>query len=469
MTFDMNPIAWDTRVLLVIVLLVINFLLKLKSFRTPLDYDTSSHLYFAYLKRHKVPFLSSYGFGVKYILPRLYRIGMGWMKDNLHRFRVLNIVSSSLVIILWVLSDPSMSITEIPFYFLGVLLINSMWVNYPTSTSEFHSVVLVMTMFLLPQIVPFQVAWILQLVLLALLVGGFKIVDAAYLLPVLAFYGEQVLAYNWWVGFGLVLFGVYVFRGLQHTHSSIRQYERKRTWINRKSLSFIAHCPHFCLLMLLLGVGNILWTSWEWALFQLVLWGVLLIQRTFVSYLFYPSLVLGLFIAFQTQWLNAIPLPWSWFFVLAVFFGHTLFDILLRSPREIDIRYRKWISSGNWRSYLDTRDRQIQWLKDHLKSSEYVYLWGSHVALLLLSRLIHAPNTFYSHNHLIYWSDIKDKKRYAFNYLLKEQPRYVIESEIIENIKFPADRLKKLYTQIGSVGNMTVYERIGQKIKEELT
>ncbi len=461
MTVDMELIAWDNKALLIVVLLVINFLLKLKTFRAPLDHDTSSHLYFAYLKYHRVPFLSSYGFGVKYFLPRMYTIVMGWMKDAPHRFRVFNMAPSSLVIILWVLSDPLLSSAELPFYFLGVLLINSLWVNYLTSAAEFHSVVLVLAIFFLPQIAPFPVAWVLQLVLLALLIGGFKIVDAAYLLPVLALHGVQILDYKWWVGIGLVLLGIYAFRGLQHTQSSIRQYESKRNWLNPKSMSFIIHCPHFCLFMLLLGLGNIIWTSWEWAVFQLVLWGVLLTQRVFVSYLFYPSLVLGLFIAFQTQWLDVIPFPWGWLFVLAVFLGHTLIYILLLSPRETDIRYRRWISSKEWRAYLDNRDQQVQWLKRHLKSGERVYLWGSHVALLLLSGLRHAPHTFYSHNHLVYWSDVKDKQSYASDYLRKEPPKYVIESEIMENMKFPASEFQDIYAQIGSVGNMAVYERTG--------
>jgi hypothetical protein len=388
---------------------------------------------------------------------------MGWMKNDPHRFRVFNIISSSLVIILWVLSDPFISKTKIPFYLLGVLLINSLWVNYLTSATEFHSVILVMIMFLLPGFMPFQAAWILQLFLLALLIGGFKIINGAYLLPLLAFYGGHILEYKWWVGFGLFLLGVYVFRGFQHTHSSIGQYAGKRRWFNPKSIKFITHNPHFCLLMLLLGIGNILWTSWEWALFQLVLWGVLLTQRMYVSYFFYPSLVLGLFIAFQTQWLESIPLYLSSFLVLAVFFGHTLLHILFLSPREIDIRYRKGIGFENWRHYLDTRDQQVKWLKNHLNTGENVYLWGSHVALLLLPGLLHAPNTFYSHNHLFYWSDIMDKQNYAVSYILKEQPRYVIESAIMENFKYPANELKDMYTQIGSVGDMIVYERSCQE------
>jgi len=453
-----NPNCLGTKFVLIIILLVINLCLKLKSLRAPLDYDTSNHLYYAFLKNHKVPFISSYGFGVKYFLSRLYTVGKDWIKNNPHRFRIFNIFSSSLLIIFWVLLDPFISNAEIPFYFLGVLPINSLWINYMTSASEFHSVALIMVMFLLPEVVSLPMAWILQLVLLAFLIGGFKIINITYLLPVLAFYSEQILDYKWWFGFGLLFFGLYVFRGFKSTFLSTKQYISTRRWLNLKSATFVLRNPHFCLLLVLLGIGNIFYVSWQWALLQLVIWGILLVQRYYTGYFFYPSVVLGLFIAFQTQWLDSIPIHLSLLLVLAVFVGHTFWDILIRSPREIIIRFRK-LCIENWRTYLDKRDLQVQWLKKHLEKGKYVYLWGSEVSLLLLAKLLHSPNTYYSHNHLIYWSNIEDKQNYAVNYLLKEKPKYVIEYAIIENIKFPKDKLKGIYTQIGSVENMNVYER----------
>ena len=443
--------------ILILILLIINLCLKLKSFRAPLDYDTSNHLYYAFLKNHKVPFLSSYGFGVKNFLPKLYTIGGKWLENDFCRFRIFNIISSSLVIILWVLSDPFISYAEIPFYLLGVLLINSLWVNYLTSASEFHSVVLIMIIFLLPNIVSLQIAWILQLILLVFLIGSFKIVNIVYLLPVLAFYNKQIMDYKWWFGLGLILIGLYALKGLKSSFISIKQYVGTRKWLNLKSAAFVLRNPHFCLLLILLGIGNIFYAPWQWAFLQLTVWGILLVQRYYTGYFFYPSVVLGLFIAFQTQWLDLIPIYLSLLLVLIIFAGHTFWDILIRSPREIIIRFRK-LCMENWRTYLDKRDLQVQWLKKPLKSGEYVYLWGSEVSLLLLAKMLHSPNTYYSHNYLIYWSEIEDKQNYAINYLLKEKPKYVIECAVIENMKFPKNRFNDIYNQIGSVGNMNVYE-----------
>lgn len=444
--------------ILIVILLIINLCLKLKGLRAPLDYDTSNHLYYAFLKNHKVPFLNPYGFGVKNILPKIYTIGWKLLKTDVCRFRIFNIISSSLIIILWVVSDPFISYAEIPFYFLGALLINSLWVNYLKSGSEFYSVVLIMIIFLLPNIVSLPMSWILQLVLLAFLIGSFKIVDIIYLLPVLAFYNKQILDYKWWFCLGLLLFGLYAFKGFKSTFLSVKQYVSTRKWLNLKSVSFVLRNPHFCLLLVLLGLGNIFYVSWQWALVQLAVWAILLVQRYYTGAFFYPSVVLGLFIAFQTQWLDSIPIHLSLLLVLAVFIGHTFRDILILSPREIIIRFRQ-LCIENWRTYLDKRDLQVQWLKKHLKKGEYVYLWGSEVSLLLLAKLLHSPNTYYSHNHLVYWTNIKDKENYAVNYLLKEKPKYVIECAVIENMKFPKDKLKDIYTQMGSVGNMNVYEQ----------
>ena len=458
---DLN--SWDTRLLLIIVLLAINLILKLKSFRSSLDYDTSNHIYFAFLKYHKVPFFASYRFGVKKILPRLYTIGWKLLKTDPYRFRIFNIVSSSLVIILWVLTDSFIDDAEIPFYLLGTILINSLWVNYMSSATEFHSVALIMVMFFLPNIVPFQAAWILQLVLLAFLVGSFKIINGAYILPILAFYDRQILEYLWLVIPGIILFSLYIFWGLSRNFLSVKQYVTNRKWLNPKSVKFIILNPHFCLFIFLLGIGNIYYNSWEWGLLQFVLWGIFLIQRCYTGYMFYPSLVLGLYIAFQTEWLCAIPFFWGLILLFLFFAGHTFFHILIRSPREIVLRFRKRICMEDYSSYLGTRERQVQVLRDKVKKKDSVYLWGSDVVLLLLAKLIHTPNTFYSHNYLFYWSDIKDKQNYAINYLLNEKPRYVIEASIVENMKFPIDKFKNMYTQIGSVGHMTVFERIGLK------
>ena len=389
----------------------------------------------------------------------MYTLLGGWLERDPYRFRVVNLVSSSLILILWVLSDPLIILSEIPFYFLGLLLINSLWINYLTSASEFHSVVLVIILILLTKFNSFHFIWIIQIRILMILIGGFKLVNAAYVIPVLCFNGTDTIEYKYWIIFGLTLLGLYTLWGLRSTYSLKKQYIATRRWFSTKHLKFILINPHFLVVVVVLGIGNILWTSWEWIILELVVWVIFIAQRNYLTYFFYPPLVLGMFIAFQTNWLEYIPTTWSWSIVLGVFVGHTVLSIMLLSPREIDIRFREWICLQKWRSYLDHRDRQIEWLQRHLDRAENVYLWGSNVVLLLLARLIHSPNTFYNHNHLFYWSVIEDKKDYAVNYVLYQKPKYIVESAVMNEMKFKVEDVENLYHLLGTVGEMSVYER----------
>jgi hypothetical protein len=300
----------------------------------------------------------------------------------------------------------------------------------------------------------------MQIGILIILIGGFKLVNAAYAIPVLFFNGTNTIHYKYWIIFGLIILGLYTLWGLKSTYSLKKQYVTTRRWFSIKHLKFILCNFHFVLLMLLLGIGNVLWTSWEWIILQLALWVIFIVQRNYLTYFFYPPLVLGLFIAFQSNWFDHIPMTWSWIVVFAVLGGHTVLNIVLLSPREIDIRFREWICLQKWRSYLDDRDSQIEWLENHLDSTENVYLWGSNVVLLLLARLIHAPHTYYNHNHLFYWSDIKDKNDYAIGYVLENKPKYIVESAVMNEMKFEVTDVDDLYSLCGTVGEMSVYERL---------
>ena len=99
------------------------------------------------------------------------------------------------------------------------------------------------------------------------------------------------------------------------------------------------------------------------------------------------------------------------------------------------------------------------WLRENIDPEEPVYLWGSEVSLLLLAGLTHIPDTYYSHNHLLYWSGVDDAKQYAINLLREQKPRYIIEAAVIQNMNVPRDELQDLYTEMVKMRNMTVFVR----------
>jgi len=444
-------------VFLSLILLLINLILKSKTFLSPIDFDTANHLYFAFLKKKKIPFLSSYNPGIKFLLPRIYSACNLFIGNRPYRFRIINTIASSILIILWVLTDPAIDETEIPFYFIGVLLINSLWINFQTSASEFHESIILILIFTIPGLLRFEIVWIGQILLLMILIGGFKFINILYLPAIIAFQYKNIPTHYILITAGSTISVLYTYTCIKNKFKETKTYSNTRKFLNPKSLLFLKHTPYFWGSVFLLGICNLLFTSWEWAFVQVTVWLIFFIQKSYISYFFYPLVALGFCIAFKNDLFVGIHPLLGYAVLIIFFFSHTVRKILILSPRIMDIQYRNLFSTG-WSQFLDSRDRQIEWLKNNISPEKNVYLWGSNVALLLLSGLTHCPDTFYNHNHLIYWTDIEDKNNYAKNYILEKKPTYIIESEVMENMKFPADEFKKIYNCIVSIDHMSVYQ-----------
>jgi len=444
---------------LTIVLLLLNLILQLKVFKAPLDHDTSNHLYLGFLRYCKIPCLSSYQLGVKYIIPRLYQLMMPWLKNNFHRFRLINIISSSLVIILLVFANSAISSSEVLFYFITVLVINSLWVNYMKSASEFHEIVFILLAILLSSYFGNSLAWIIQLLLILVSGAFFKITSLTFLLPIIFIskiynYNIVLLAVGIIIVFAL---GVFIYK---QKNQGIKIYSKTRRIFSRKGIRYFILNPFFILLVLFLIYNNIVNSSWELIILQATALLIFIIQRNYVGSFLYPVFIISAYIGLQSFWIDNF--PFEFWFILAtfIFIFHTFFNILILSPKKINIRMRKWFMYNfGWAEYLKEREKQVEWLKNSINKDTTVYLWGSHVALLLLAGLKHAPGTYYNHNHLFYWSSIENKVKYAINYIKKQKPRFIIESMIMEDNVFPPE-LKDRYKRIKEIGNMKVYQLI---------
>jgi hypothetical protein len=140
-----------------------------------------------------------------------------------------------------------------------------------------------------------------------------------------------------------------------------------------------------------------------------------------------------------------------------VFFGHTLLLILLPSSRWSDILNRMFIVGNfSWKKHLDNRNRQLDFI-NHLDKSQTVYMWGSNIALLLLGNLRHVEGTYFSHNHLVLWSTIENKKDHALDIIKKHQPTYIIESNSMGDLHIPCE-INDNYQHITTIDNMTIYK-----------
>ena len=66
-----------------IAIILIHLFLQFRSYKIWPDWDTSNHLYFGYLLKKKIKIKSSYSFGIKWILPRIYSL---LKEENYYKF-----------------------------------------------------------------------------------------------------------------------------------------------------------------------------------------------------------------------------------------------------------------------------------------------------------------------------------------------------------------------------------------------
>lgn len=446
---------------LTIFLILLTILLQAKVFKSPLDWDTSGHLYFAYLRYHGQAFKSSYNPGIKYILPRFYALIMPYIRDRNYRFRVVNLFSSCLLVVLLVVGSGPITAQKVPLFVILVLMANSLWINYATSAVEFHSVPLALIILLLPEFIPFPFVIPAQSFLIILMVAGFKITDCVYFLPVsvgaLSSHGVGALIPLALCGGVIAGFTAAVF--FKYKSSSVT-YAKSRSFFHPKN-RFVLINPLFIGI-----VGTAVWVGFQHSpfferslIFSVVV--VLAAQRMFIAYFFYPVLVFSFFALLRIDIQPPFLFQAAWWGILAVFLLHTLPHILIIGARHIDIRMRGWIFLIIGHSkYLDQRHEQASWLEQTVKPHERVYLWGGHVALLLLGKLMHVSNTFYSHNHLFLWSGIKNKAKYAENVIREKKPEYIIAAHPLGDNVFPAENFADCYQRVHTLYDMDVYKLI---------
>ena len=453
--FDTLPF----RLVFTFALLAVNLLLKKKSFGVPIDFDTANHLYFAYLTSRKIPFKSSYRVGIKYLLPRLYApLVKFFVNDNWQRFRVINIFSSSLVIVIWVFLSPHLLIQDVLFIVLGVLLINSLWVNYATSATEFHEVVLLLVMVSSVKAQPFELVWIIQMLALLILVGGFKFVNIAYLLPLVVFQWQSIIYHPVISVLGLIIPFIAIFVFGRKTFFSARVYSKTRSIFHVKSVNFFKGNLDFVSILGLLTLGNLLYAPIAWRVLVLTIILIQFAQKMFAMYFFYPLLVVGIFIGLQTEWFSHMPVWLIGSITLMVFVFHTLRYILTRSGKEIDVVLReKIVRNFGWDVYLDNRMRQLEWIRANIPPDTCCYLWGTNVPLLLLGRLSSIPGFHYSHNHLLYWDGFTGSPDSLLEQVILARPAYIIESLPIGDFRLPANQLAGKYQQVYALENLVVY------------
>lgn len=434
------------------IILLLNAALQARALKVPLDLDSSNHLYYAFLKARRIAFKHSYTPGVKIFLPWVYSI-LGCASRDPREFRIVNLLSSSLILILLFCSNPIGFESHFWLMFLTVILINSLWVSFTSSATEFHSPVIVMTALLTPAYFSPQYAWLIQLVLIAVGALGFKFINVLYIVPILAQHSTELRNRPLEFGLGVAALGAFAIWMALNTKLK-SQSKRTSSGVSPKTLRYFRRSIVFIVVtigLLLLAVFN---SSPTYCTLLAVAVVIFLIQRSFVYYFFYPLIVYSCFALVSAD--SSSALTNSIFAIIALVLAaiHTVPKILLAGPERISANTRALIGIKDWERGLAARAEHVKYLANTIEDTARVYLWGCNVALMLLSKLEPPESCFYTHNHLVYWSNIQNPSQYLLDELKVKKPNYILVSQEMPGLEFrfsEFDGLYKLYEQRGPV------------------
>lgn len=427
-------------------------------YNSSIDWDTANHLYDARLKFEKKKFKSNYDFGIKFILPYIYKVFWPIIQKNLKIYSLINIISFIITFIL--LAYIILNYTNDCFLYVvfSLLVLNLTVFNPQTSATEFLSTLFVLLSYYLYLIDSNYIY--LSIMLIIFLSVLFKLTDIFFLLPFCFEVIDSLLSIS------ILILALFLFLYFSFKDNFLRFYRKllnyffsrsliKHLQFNLKNFIFVI----FFLIILFLNLRN----SENFDKY-IILSGVLvfIIQRGYVSYFYYPLLILNLFILIKN---NNLDLTNNYFVVsfsiLVIYFLITFLINLKYKDAEITFRILH-----DFNFYRVKKLRSDKEFFDKIKKNinNNFYLWGSRTLCCLVTKYDQTFDEYISHNHIVYWSKISDKRNYCEINCLKYKPHFIIESGIIPDIGNLTSKIKNNYQPIFENETGTIYKKLNEKI-----
>ena len=138
---------------------------------------------------------------------------------------------------------------------------------------------------------------------------------------------------------------------------------------------------------------------------------VFIVQRGYVSYFYYPLLILNLFILIKN---NNLDLTNNYFFIsfliLVIYFLITF--LINLKYRDAEVTFRILHDFSFYRVKQLKSDKEFfDKIKKNINNN--FYLWGSRTLCCLVTKYDQTFDEYVSHNHIVYWSQISDKRNYC--------------------------------------------------------
>jgi len=442
------------------LLIGLHLLLQSRTYKTLSDSDSSAHLYYAFLKNKKIFFKSSYCFGIKWILPRIYTVLERFLKDKFFDHRIVNTFSGLIVFLEFkFLITPNLIINNEIWLLILILVINSMYINYQTSATEFIDTPLIILLIAsIPQL-PSNYLLIFPLLFIIFLGFTFKASNYVYIIPLFGFHLLNLYQNPPLFLFLLIVLITSLLILKNIGIKGVNKYSKSRVVFHPKSIRYLIFNPFFVFINIITSILIISQFELFSCLSILAAWICILGQRVLAGYFWYPIAVLNIYFFLKMDLIY----PKFMFFIGAIVLIRLIVSALICifMPKKyiepfIRVLNLGEVSFSHFRKY-ENELKTINWINDNLDKSNSIYLWGQKTSLLLDCKLNHIGNTFYSHNHLFLWSEIKNIFEYLKSIVLKYKPHYIIEAGIIKNIRFPENEFN-FYKKIYEFNNVRIFE-----------
>ena len=443
--------------IIIVILSLISIFNLYCIFNSSLDWDTSNHLYDAKLKSEKKIFNTNYNFGIKFILPFIYKKFWNIIKNNLKIFRLLNLTTFILTAIFLIVISNLYLENNFAYLVLIFIILNLTIFNPQTSATEFLSTLIALLAYEL--YIQNNDYLFFSIILILALSVFFKLTDLLFLLPFvveLKILLNENLIILFIFSSIIILSLIFYYKNILSLIKKLKKYFFTRSF--KKHIEF--NKKNFLIVISILILSYLNLSGSEkfdiYILLSVII--IFIIQRGYISYFYYPLIIFNLYILIKNDNLDLENIFFQLsLFILLIYFLLTL-AINLKF-RDSELTYRA-LHYFNFSKMIEKKNDDIFFINIKELVNQNYYLWGSRVQCCLTCKYDQVFIKYFSHNHLLYWSDIEDPKKYCEENCLKMLPEYIIESGVISEIGGLTLVLKSKYKSIFSNKSGVIYKKI---------
>jgi hypothetical protein len=426
-------------------------------FNSSLDWDTSNHLYEAKLRRNNHNFKSSYRLGIKIFVIKLYELFWNIINKQLKLFRIFSILSFLITFIYLNHLTPENS--EKYLILLSYFFFISLY-NPQTSATEFFStlvILIVLNVFSSQSDLIFLGFFIILLNSIL-----FKNIEILYVMPYIFFISNGKLNiidndnYFYLLIFILMIMGFLIFLKKKYINT-LFHYFLSRTF--SKQIKFIIKNFYIIIPIFywIYDLYNFVDLKFKILIFTYLL--IFFIQRGLTSYFYYPVFIFTFYISIINNYFLYNE-PFFKILTVIIFISYLITSVLNFIFKDYEVTYRIY---NNWYFFIVKEKLLERNLINFInkKVNKEFYFWGSKMLIPLQAKNNQLIDNYYSHNHLLLWKkgDIKEKYNKIKKFLNKKNPKYIVESGSMKNLKMTKEisvKYKKIFSN--KVGK--VYEKI---------